>query len=65
MWRQIGAHDVMQCKGRPNSKGDPRLVDWWGARALMKNSHKKKNALMKNMERMMMLVLNNQIAATI
>jgi len=42
MWRQIGAHDVMQCKGRPNSKGDPRLVDWWGARALMKNSHKKK-----------------------
>jgi len=54
MWRQIGAHDVMQCKGRPNSKGDPRLVDWWGARALM-----------KNMERMMMLVLNNQIAATI
>ena len=64
MWRQIGAHDVMQCKGRPNSKGDPRLVDWWGARALMKNSHKK-NALMKNMERMMMLVLNNQIAATI
>jgi hypothetical protein len=30
MWRQIGTHDVMQCKGRPNSKGDPRLVDWWG-----------------------------------